>query len=60
MDLLTLMGNIGGLYEALIALGTLLISYNVQRYFMSHIIDKVFVTKPLAENKAESRLSQTL
>lgn len=41
-DILTLMGDIGGLSEALLAIGMLLVGFISQKMFMSKIVRKIY------------------
>ena len=41
-DLLTFMGDIGGLSEALISIGALIVGFITQKMFMSKIVRKIY------------------
>jgi hypothetical protein len=41
-DLLTLMGDIGGLSEALIGIGIVIVGFITQKMFMSKIVRKIY------------------
>ena len=41
-DLLTFMGDIGGLSEALISIGMLIVGFITQKMFMSKIVGKIY------------------
>lgn len=41
-DLLTFMGDIGGLSEALIGIGVVIVGFITQKMFMSKIIRKIY------------------
>lgn len=43
VDLLTLLGTIGGLYEALFGLAGLFVGFVAQKIFMSAIVKKIYM-----------------
>lgn len=56
-DLLTFMGDIGGLSEALIGIGVMIVGFITQKMFMSKIVQKIYHIRKYEniENESQGR-----
>ena len=61
-DILTFLGDIGGLTEALISIGTLIVGFFTQKMFMSKIVRKIYHIRKYdnIEHESAARLKKEL
>ena len=59
LDLLTLMGTVGGLYGSLIAIGLVFLSVIARRYFMSRIVARTFQYLSSSARKQENEIGES-
>lgn len=59
-DLLTFMGNIGGLSEALIKIGMLIVGFITQKMFMSKIVRKIYHIRKYENIEEEPHEKKTI
>lgn len=58
-DLLTFMGDIGGLSEALIGIGVLIVGFITQKMFMSKIVRKIYHIRKYENIEHEAQAKKT-